>query len=270
MNPAEIVLEHIDLYLGDTHALRDLNWRMQPGENWAMLGPNGAGKSALLKLLAGDHFPVPRSDAQYRVCGFDRLTPGTNVWDLKRCLGIVSPELQGRYDPATPGLNVVLSGFFSSNGLYESTTDEQNKAALSAMERIQAGHLAERSLGNMSYGEARRLLIARSLIHDPPLLVFDEPTNGLDMGTAESFLTSIGELAAQGHALLIVTHHLHEIIPALTHVAIMRNGRIDHAGEKNEIMHATMFEDLYGLSLDLHKRDGRYWALPATNPSEDA
>ena len=264
MSRAEIVLEHIDLYLGDTHVLRDLSWRVTPGENWALLGPNGAGKSALLKLLSGDRFPRPREDCVYEVCGYDRLRTGCNVWDLKRILGVISPELQANYLPDTPGVNVVLSGFFSSNGLYNETTTEQRSSALEAMERIGVRHLEKRLMGAISYGESRRLLIARALIHQPQLLIFDEPTTGLDLAAAESFLETVQGLAKDGYSIVIVTHALPEIIPAITHVGVIRDGQIERSGTKDKIVTRQLFHDLYDLDVAIEKRDERFWLIPGS------
>lgn len=262
MSRAEIELEHIDLYLGDTHALRDLSWAVKPGENWALLGPNGAGKSALLKLLSGDRYPRPREESVYRVCGYDRLRPGCNVWDLKKILGIISPELQANYLPDTQGISVVLSGFFSSNGLYEDITPEQLSTALDAMDRLGVRHLERRTIGAMSYGEARRLLIARALIHEPKLLVFDEPTTGLDLAAAEYFLDSVQQLAVEGYSIIIVTHHLPEIISAITHVGVIRDGKIDRSGPKHDVVTSDLFKELYGMDFEVHVENERYWITP--------
>ena len=264
-SPTTIIarLEHVDAYLGETHALRDLSWRMESGQNWAILGPNGAGKSALIKLLASDVYPAPRPDAAFEILSRNRMAPGVNIWELRKEIGIISPELQADYLPDTPGLHVVLSGYFSSNGMYDRVTARQRARARDIIGELGVTHLEKRPIGTVSYGEARRLLIARALIHDPHLLVFDEPTQGLDLAAAEHFLHRIGELAARGHAIVIVTHHLHEIIAPITHIALLRDGQIRKSGPKAKLMRAGIFREAYKIPIRIVRQDDRYWALPA-------
>ena len=260
---ASINLRNIDMYLGDTHALKSFAWHKQAAENWAILGPNGSGKSALLKLLGGHLYPLPHDEAQFDVLGINRFKPGTRLIDLKRRMGIVSPDLQKEYVPVSPGLNVVVSGFFASNGIYEDVTNEQIDIAMAAMERMGVAHLRARPIGQCSYGEARRLLIARALIHDPLLLILDEPTNGLDMYAAESFLETLEGLCDDGISMVIVTHHLYEVIRPVNRVALMSNGQIVREGDRSLLGDAEALDEVFGIRLHIEERDGRFWALPA-------
>jgi iron complex transport system ATP-binding protein len=263
---ADILLEDIDLFVGGTHALCRFSWRTDPGQNWAILGPNGSGKSSLIKLLAGQLYPVAKPESQFLFFGRDRMRPGVNIWEIRRSIGIVSPELQSTYLPEWTGLDVVLSGFFSSNGVYDTVSASQRAAAHAALDRMQATHLAQRPIGAVSYGEARRLIIARALIHNPSMLVFDEPTNGLDPGSAEDFLATIEELGETGLSILIVTHHIHEILPSITHVVILKSGRVHHSGPKSNILTADVLHDTFGTRFNLVQDNGRYWTVPESTP----
>ena len=135
---------------------------MDPGENWAILGKNGAGKSALLKLLSGDVHPLVRRGSKFFFGGHDRFKPGFGLWDIRHQIGVVSPELQSHYLPETTGLEVVLSGFYGSNGLYLTPTALQRRNALKAVDGLGLLALKQRPLGTLSYGQTRKLLIARA------------------------------------------------------------------------------------------------------------
>lgn len=258
----DILLADIDLYIGGTHALRRFSWQADQGQNWAILGPNGSGKSSLIKLLAGQLYPVAKPESRFLFFGRDRMCPGVNIWDIRRRIGIVSPEVQANYLPDWTGLDVVRSGFFASNGVYDTVSSAQENAARDALDRMHAAHLAERRIGGVSYGEARRLIIARALIHDPSMLMFDEPTNGLDPGSAEDFLATIDDLAGTGLSILIVTHHVHEILPTITHVAILKSGAVHRHGTKSEMLTGDNLHDAFGTSFELEQSNGRYWTVP--------
>src|SRR5262249_35840466 len=155
--------------------LRNIDWQMRPKENWVILGRNGSGKSTFLKLIAGDLHAAAGSAIQRF-----RMTARHTLWDLRKKIGVVSAELQVRYSEALTGTDVIASGFFSSIGLIDRVTARQRAQVRTLTRRLGLQSLAQRSVQRLSYGEFRQILLARALVHDPALLLFDEPFDGLD------------------------------------------------------------------------------------------
>jgi molybdate transport system ATP-binding protein len=232
-NPAPertlVVLEHADVRVGGRPVLHDLSWRVRAGERWGVVGPNGAGKSTLLRLVVGDEQAMPggrvaRLDLGERAC----------VWDVKARVGLVSPELQARHRADLPAEVVVASGFTASIGATEAPTARQLAAAARCMARVGVAHLAGRGVHGLSYGELRKLLVARALVLDPELLVLDEPCDGLDPESRAALLAGVQGLCEEGRQVVLVTHHLEdlELVPALTHVLELRAGRAVYQGPR--------------------------------------
>jgi iron complex transport system ATP-binding protein len=241
--PAESLLElhGATVVLGGTRILDRLTLRIEAGEHTAILGPNGAGKSTFIKLLTLQQYPLPAENglAPIRVMGRE-------LWDvfaLRSQLGIVSPDLHDRFvhgnsNGTISGLEAVLSGFFASQGVFahQRVTEPMQQAALDALARVGAAHLAAATLDTMSTGEARRVMIARALAHHPRALVLDEPTRGLDLVARHDFLERIRAIARQGTTILLVTHHVEEIIPEIGRVILLRRGRVAADGPKDTVL----------------------------------
>ena len=172
-------IEKATVYRGDTCVFEDLSFTLQEGVHTAILGPNGSGKSTLLKLLAGEVHPVPNDAMRIRFFGEEQW----HVWDVRKRLGMVSHDLQHQYMDQVTGLKVVLSGFYSSIGIYghQDYSYAQLAMADKMLEEMGSASLKDRRFGEMSTGEQRRCLLARALVHDPTALVLDEPTSGLDL-----------------------------------------------------------------------------------------
>lgn len=237
-----------DVYINGRPILRDLNWTMRPNENWAVLGANGAGKSTFLKLLKGELYPAytPPPAGTVRRLGYEHprsaeeTDPGRNL-ALQRRIGYISPALQAEYEHKLTGEELVWSGFFSSIGLYEPPSQEQKEAATAWISLLGLEHLKQRRVGRLSYGQTRRLLLARamaagSLAPPPYLLLLDEPCSGLDKPSRRQFLETLSLLAQSGMRLIYVTHHAHELIPEISHALVLQEGRIISQGPRDDAL----------------------------------
>jgi molybdate transport system ATP-binding protein len=193
-----------------------------------VLGPNGAGKSTLLSLINADN---PRAYGnQIRLFGRPRGS-GESIWDIKRAIGWVAPELQQYYPKQNTCADVVCSGVFDTIGLYRACTPEHRAAALAWMQAFHLNEIAEQSFGSVSAGEQRLVLFARALVKTPRLLVLDEPCQGLDAAHRATLVALIDHLCRQtGISLIYVTHHADELPTAITHVLRLVRGRIQTIG----------------------------------------
>ena len=249
-----------------------LNLTIDDGEHTAILGPNGAGKSVLVSLLTHQERPLARTNgvAPVRVFGQDNW----DIFDLRSRLGIVSSALHhhfvsGNSEGRITGQAAVLSAFLSSYGIlrYGSVTDEMRARAATALETAGASHLARRTLDQMSSGEARRVMLARVLATAPRALVLDEPTTGLDMAARHAFMERVRQLARAGTSVILITHHVEEIIPEIGRVILLRSGRIAGDGPKDEMLTPAVLGELFGLRLAIDRVDGYFHARPASAAS---
>ena len=249
--------------LGGTRVLDGLSLTIRRGEHTAILGPNGAGKSTLIKLLTLEVYPLADVGAAspIRVFGQDRW----DVFALRSQLGIVSADLHDRFvrgnaNGVLTGLDTVISGFFATQGTFahQRVTDAMRRAAVEALDRVDAGRLAGATLDTMSTGEARRVLIARALVHQPAALVLDEPTRGLDLVARHQFMERIRSLAQEGITLLLVTHHVDEIIPEIGRVILLRRGRVARDGCKTDVLTGPHLGHAFGAPLQVEQAGGYY------------
>jgi molybdate transport system ATP-binding protein len=219
---------------GDTVVLQNINWTMRHEENWAVLGANGAGKTTLLSLILADN---PQSYANEITLFGKRRGSGESVWDIKQKIGWVSPELQAFHQKRTPCLNVVCSGFFDSVGLYKTCSPEQIDTAKHWMQSFGISDLAGHPLGTVSVGEQRLVFLARALVKNPLLLIFDELGQGLDYRNRRRILDLLDQLCLQTQVNLIyVTHHYDEMPQAITHVLKLEQGRIREKGQRKDVL----------------------------------
>jgi iron complex transport system ATP-binding protein len=253
--------------LGGVRILDRLTLTIPVGEHTAILGPNGAGKSTFIKLLTLQQYPAVESEERE---GFGRVAPirvfGQERWDvfaLRARLGIVSADLHDRFvhgnaNGVVTGLDAVLSGFFATQGVFahQRVTDAMRGKAHDALERVDATRLAAATLDTMSTGEARRVLIARALVHDPRALVLDEPTRGLDLVARHHFLERVRAVARQGTTILLVTHHIDEIIPEIGRVILLKGGGILRDGPKAEVLTAPHLSNAFDAPLTVDVADG--------------
>ncbi len=220
-----IQIDRSDVFLNEKPVLHDINLTICAGQQWVITGANGAGKSTLLKLILGDVHPALGG----RVRRFAFTTKNT-IWEVKRRMGFVSPELQSNYREPLTGVQVIASGFFSSIGLMQKPNRQQMRLAAALARRLDLADLAEKSIMEMSYGEFRRILLARALVQEPDLLICDEPFDGLDVNARNRMAGILDDIAGRGTSLVLVTHHANDLPPCVTHVAELRSGRMDFQG----------------------------------------
>ncbi|MGD9897052.1 MAG: ABC transporter ATP-binding protein [Candidatus Methylacidiphilaceae bacterium] len=248
---------------GERWILDRISLRIPAGRHTAILGPNGSGKSTLVKLIMREVYPTASSNDRGRVRVFGRAL--WHVTELRGQLGIISPALQQDFtgEPSLEAFEVVLSGFFAARGLglYHRVTDEMRKRAQQALDLLDAGNLAGREMASLSTGEARRVLIARTLVHRPRALLLDEPCTGLDLVGRRRFLESLRKLAQAGTTLVLITHHIEEILPEINQVVLLRNGRVAHQGEKADTLTDAALSASFGMPIRVRQRGAWFDAL---------
>ena len=249
--------------LGGVRVLDDLTLTIRLGEHTAILGPNGAGKSTFIKLLMLELRPLTGEDgrAPIRVFGQERW----DVFALRSQLGIVSADwherfVRGNAHGAVTGLDAVISGFFATLGTFahQRVSEAMRRQAHDALERVDAGRFAAARLSTLSTGEARRVLIARALVHNPSALLLDEPTRGLDSVSRHRFMEHIRRLAREGTTLLLVTHHVDEVIPEIGRVVLLKSGRITADGARADVLTSTHLGEAFGAPLVVEQNDGYF------------
>ncbi len=256
-------LDNARLVRGGNEILCGLSLRIEQGQHTAILGPNGSGKSSLVRMIHRDDYPLaqaPDRPAPIRLLGRTRW----DVFELRKQIGIVSGDLQQRLvgDDLVNALDAVVSGFFASQVLSfnHNVSGQMRAAARTALERLGAAHLAQRRFATLSTGEARRVLIARALVHNPGALLLDEPTTGLDFVAQRTLLESLRQLARAGTTLILVTHHLEEILPEIEHVILLRNGRVFAAGAKADMLRSAVLSEQYAAPIRVRRDHGYFHA----------
>jgi iron complex transport system ATP-binding protein len=257
---ADPLLEFVNLtvYRDQTRVLDRFSLAIPAGQNVAILGPNGSGKSTIIKLVTRELYPVVAPDAAIRVLGRDRWV----LSELREHIGIVSNDLMAQCTREITGRELVLSAFFGSVGLWPHhvVTAELEDRARAALDIMEVAHLGTRLVNQLSSGEARRLLVARALAHGPRALVLDEPTNSLDLRACRDFVSCLRTLAAQRTNIILVTHHLPDIIPEIDRVVVLKNGRVYRDGPKADVLTGAVLSESFGIPVDLESRDGFYGA----------
>jgi len=267
-HPAPLIsLRSATLVRGGRTVLRDLDFDIRQGEHVAVLGPNGSGKSSFIRLVACQDYPLARDAGEppVRILGRERW----DVFELRSHLGIVSADLHAAFTGGqgfgrTRGLEVVLSGFFASFGLFDHlrVTDAMRARARRALALVEADHLAGQRMDALSTGEARRLLIARALAPDPGALLLDEPTASLDLAVRQRFLGMVSRLAGLGKTVILVTHHVEEVIPEIQRVILLKDGRVFRDGPKEEVLRSPVLSGLFGVSVQVGRHGRHFTAIP--------
>ena len=236
-------LRHVNVARGERVVLHDVNLQVRAGEHVAILGPNGCGKSTLIMAMTCQVYPIVQPGMVVRIFGRERW----DLTELRRHFGVVAAELPGERTAVTTGLDAVIAGFFSASTLWPNlhVSGEMRERAREALERIEAAHLSDRLVGEMSAGEKRRILIARALVHRPQQLLLDEPSNALDLATQRDLRETLRRLAREGTGLVLVTHHLGDILPEIERVILMRGGRIVGDGPRSELLTESRLSELF-------------------------
>ena len=227
---------------------------MREKENWAVIGNNGSGKTTFMRLIFGELIPVYGGEVRW--FGNQENTP---LSEVREKIGYVSAEYQNSYDRPALGWEVVASGHFSSIGLHEEVTPKQKQAAFDSMRYLGIENLSQVPYRQMSYGEARRVLLARAMVRRTRLMILDEPCTGLDIPTRETFLETIEKMSRKRTRMIYVTHRIEEIMPCITHVLCLKNGEIFKQGKKEAIMTSKTLSRALGCSLVIQENSKRYW-----------
>ena len=259
--PTLLEFKNVTVVRGRKKILDSLSLTIRAGENVAILGPNGAGKSSFIKTITREYYPLPqKKNYSFKIWGKDRW----DIFDLRFLLGIVSSDLQNDFAREMSGMEVVLSGFFSSIGLYgHRVTRKMRNRAEEILEFLEIYDLRDRFMTEMSSGEARRFLIARALIHNPKALILDEPTNSLDLHALYKFSDILRKIARSGVSVILVTQNLHDIIPEIGRVILMKDGKLFKDGPKEDILSDKNISMLFGTSVGIKRKDGYYYGLRA-------
>jgi iron complex transport system ATP-binding protein len=240
-------LRRVNVARGERVVLHDIDLTIRAGEHVAILGPNGCGKSTLILAMTCQIYPIVQPGMMVRIFGRERW----DLTELRRRFGVVAAgllgELPGERTAVTTGLDAVIAGFFSASTLWPNlrVTGEMRERAAEALERMDALDLAERLVGEMSAGEKRRILIARALVHRPRQLLLDEPSNALDLAAQRELRETLRRLAREGTGLVLVTHHLGDILPEIERVILMRGGRIVGDGPRRELLTEARLSELF-------------------------
>ena len=259
-----VELDHVHVARGDRVVLHDLSLRIDRGEHLAILGPNGCGKSTLLKTITCELYPLVRPETSVRIMGRER-------WDLtqlKRRMGVVAAELPGRQTLSITGLDAILTGFFSSSTLWPNlkVTGRMRELAEDILIQVDAEILRTTLVGEMSAGQQRRIMIGRAMagtLSDEfeghaKMLLLDEPSNALDLAAQQDLREMLRELAQRGTAILLITHHIADILPEIDRIVMMSAGRVLADGRKGELLTAHQLGKLFDREITLFERDG-YW-----------
>jgi iron complex transport system ATP-binding protein len=238
-----------------TRILDDISWSVRKGEHWVILGANGSGKTSLLSALTGYLTPTT---GEVEVLG---QRYGSSDWrELRRAIGIVSSSIRQMMHDEEPALDSVISGKFAMIDFWGKSTPRDRAQAMRILRQIECGHLAARPWRVLSQGERQRILIGRALMARPRLLILDEPCAGLDPVSREHFLQFIQRLGERrdSPALILVTHHVEEIVPVFSHVLLLKAGRVLGLGPRESVLASGPLGETFGAKIRLGRSGGRY------------
>lgn len=246
--------------------LSDVSWSVNPGEHWAILGANGSGKTTLLKTLSGYEPPTKGSMS---VLGQEY---GRSNWiELRKSIGIVSSSVRQQIPDHEPALITVISGKYAMIDYWGPIKRADRPEAVEILQKIDCEHLANRPWLVLSQGERQRVLIGRALMAHPRILILDEPCAGLDPVAREHFLEFVQRLTElkNAPAILLVTHHVEEIVEGITHALVLKKGRVVAAGKREETLTEANLSEAFGEKVTLSRRHNRLWleVAPATRKS---
>ncbi|MEN3940251.1 ATP-binding cassette domain-containing protein [Prosthecobacter sp. SYSU 5D2] len=240
---------------GGRRILKGITWEVRPGQHWCILGPNGCGKTSLINLITG-YEPATSGDIQI---GEDQF--GNSDWrDVRKRVGLVTNTLTTFIEPSEPVINVIASGREAKLNLWQDPPPAWQRQAATLLKATGSQHLRKSLWGTLSQGERQKVLICRALMAQFTVLILDEPCAGLDPVAREHFLTWMAEIATwpESPSLIMVTHHVEEILPCLTHVLLLKDGQVHSQGQKTDILTSESLSEIYGAPVELEERGDRY------------
>ncbi len=251
-----LFLDDIHLRRGGREILDGITWRVRRGEHWAVIGANGSGKTTLLRIAGGALFPTAGGaevlGSRFGAC---------DLFALRQRIGWVSSALLQRMPPGETTREIVISGLRATFGLVYEYRDRDAARALDNLSRVGLGDRADAPFGVLSQGEQQKALFARCLMAEPELLILDEACSGLDLSARESFLRVVGGVIEGDEAgVVMVTHHIEEIPPGITHALVLKDGRVLSSGPIDEALGSESLSEAFGLAVSLERRGGRFWA----------
>lgn len=256
---SSLALHGVGLTRDGRDILSDVTWDVEEGERWVVLGPNGSGKTSLVSIASFQTHPS-RGDVEILGHRLGRV----NIWTLRNKIGLASSALADQLRPQLTALEVVKTAKHGAlEPWWHSYSDEDHAEALGCLDRLGVARYAEREFGTLSSGERQRVLLARTLMGEPGVIILDEPTVGLDLGGREGLVRSLAELAADPTAppMIYVTHHVEEIPPGFTSLLALQEGRVAARGRLRDELTSELLTKLFGIPLHLrHERD-RYAAF---------
>ena len=235
--------------------LDEVNWRVEAGEHWVFLGANGSGKTSLLSALTGYLMPTA---GEISLLG---ETYGQSDWrELRKKVGLVSSSVRQMMADAEPALETVASGKYAMIDFFGRVMRAEKTQALKLLRQVECEYLAERPWRVLSQGERQRVLIGRALMAKPRVLILDEPCAGLDPAAREHFLQFLQRLGAQKNSptLVLVTHHVEEIMPVFSHLLVLKNGRVLATGKKSNVLNSKNLSGAFGSRMRLRRAKNRY------------
>jgi iron complex transport system ATP-binding protein len=266
-------LQNVNVARGENVVLHNINLTVNTGEHIAILGPNGCGKSTLIKTITCECYPIAQPETRVSIFGRERW----DLTELKKRLGVVSAELPGQSTLTTIGRDAVLTGFFSSSTLWPNliVTEAMRARADEVLKLVEAVNLADKPVGEMSAGQQRRIMIGRALVGSgsaapastatgstahTDMLLLDEPSNALDIAAQADLRNLLRKLAQQGTGILLITHHIADILPEIDRILLMRDGRIIADGPKSQLLTADNLSNLFQTEVHLTEKNGFHHA----------
>ncbi|MWV42270.1 ATP-binding cassette domain-containing protein [Paenibacillus sp. HJL G12] len=249
-----ISMRDVSLRREENQILDHVSLEIKKGENWVILGRNGSGKTTILEMLTGYLFP---SEGRIEVLG--NLYGECDVREVRKEIGYISPNLLEKLNLIDPVWEVVATGAYAFLRFYQEIPSEVKEKALGLLAEMNLGKLSHHPLGTLSQGERKKVMLARSLMSEPKLLIMDEPCAGLDLYEREKMLAEVERLSERDITVVYVTHHVEEIMPMFTHAALIRDGKIAGSGPKEKVLTNDMIKQTYDIPARIEWDGGRPW-----------
>jgi iron complex transport system ATP-binding protein len=250
------IIELSDIYFtrGERRILQDVQLKVNKGEHWVVLGKNGSGKTTILEMINGYLFP---SSGSVKV--LDNLYGTVDLREVRKHIGYISQSLLEKLTLRDPVWEVVATGEYGYLRFYEQISGQVEDKARAMLADVRLSHVADQPLGTLSQGERKKVMLARSLMTDPSILILDEPCSGLDLFEREQLLESVNDLGKRNLTMVYVTHHIEEIVPAFTHIALIQQGHVLAQGEKHKVLTADLLQNAYEVPVTIEWVKDRPW-----------